>query len=70
MGAFGLTELLLIFLILFFLMLLPLVAIISILKNRFKDNDKLVWTIVVIFMPILGAILYFIMGSYSKLKEG
>jgi F0F1-type ATP synthase membrane subunit a len=41
MGNIGATELLLILFVLFFLLLFP-IAIISILKNRFKDNDKVV----------------------------
>lgn len=69
MGNIGATEILLILFLLFFMMLFPLIAIISILKNRFKDNDKIVWTLVVIFLPIIGPILYFIIGSFSKLKE-
>ncbi|WP_179345406.1 PLDc N-terminal domain-containing protein [Winogradskyella ursingii] len=47
---------------------LPFIALISILKNRFKDNDKLIWVLVVLFLPILGSILYFVMGRSKRLR--
>jgi len=66
MGAIGLTELILIF----FVILLPLIALISILTNKFRGSEKLVWVIVVILIPLAGSILYFIFGTKNIIKKG
>ena len=47
--------------------ILPLIALIDILRNDFKgNNDKIVWVLVVIFLNILGSILYFAMGRKQR----
>ena len=43
-------------------------CLIDILKNTFIKNDKIVWIIVVIFVPIIGSILYLLIGKNRKLK--
>ncbi|MCD6346825.1 MAG: PLDc N-terminal domain-containing protein [Bacteroidales bacterium] len=55
-------------LILFFV-LLPVFALISIIRNEFEGNNKLLWVIVVIFIPYLGSILYFLIGRNQKLRR-
>lgn len=61
---------LIIFTIIFFLfLLLPFLALISIVTNKFPDNDKLIWVVIVLLLPVLGAILYFSMGRRKRLKE-
>lgn len=52
-----------------FTLVITIVALIDILGNEFKDNDKLIWVLVVIFLGILGAILYFAMGQKQKLPK-
>ena len=44
-------------------------CLIDILKNKFEGNDKLIWTLVVIFLPGLGALLYFFIGRKKRLIE-
>lgn len=44
------------------MILLPIIALISIVNKSFPNNDKLIWVLVVLFMPILGSILYFLIG--------
>jgi|GEM_PF-1099242 len=63
MGA--LTLLFLIPLAFVFVLLLPIIAIIDILKSKFEGNDALLMLLIVIFIP-LGAILYFILGPSRK----
>jgi len=42
-------------------------AIIDILKSDFKDStNKLIWLFVVIFLTVLGALLYFLFGRNQK----
>jgi len=64
MGAIGPLELLLILAIL----LLPILAIISILRTTFDGNRGILWAIIVILVPIIGSILYFIVGRPPKAK--
>ena len=40
----------------------PILALISIFKNKFEGNDKLIWVVVVLLLPFIGSILYFIIG--------
>jgi hypothetical protein len=42
--------------------ILPVLAIVSILNNKFEGNEKLLWIIVVVILPYLGSILYFGLG--------
>jgi len=49
-------------------LLLPLFAIISLLRNNFPNgNDKIVWILVILFLPYFGSILYFLMGYPRRL---
>jgi len=65
-GNLGVGELIL---ILFFLLpaILWIIALIDILKSDFQGNNKIIWVLVVIFLPIIGAILYFIIGKNQKI---
>ncbi len=48
--------------------LLPLIALIDIVRNDFKGNDKLLWILVVIFFNIIGSVLYFVFGGRQKTR--
>lgn len=48
-------------------MIFPLICLISILRNKFKNQDKLIWVIIVIFLPFLGPLLYLIMGRNQRI---
>lgn len=43
-------------------------CLIDILKNKFAQNDKLIWVLVVIFIPLLGSLLYLFIGKNKKIK--
>lgn len=62
----SLTELLL----LIFLVagILWALALVNILKKEFKGNDKLIWIIVVVFLPIIGTLLYFFVGRKQSIS--
>lgn len=51
------------------LFVLPLFALTDLLKSRFQGNDKLVWAMVIIFVVLMGPILYFLIGRKQKLKR-
>lgn len=43
-------------------------SLIDILKNSFEKNDKIIWVLVVLLLPIIGSILYIVIGRKQKLK--
>ncbi len=51
-------------------LIFSLVAVIDIVRSHFPEqNDKVVWTIISIFIPIFGAILYFVLGKKQKFHQ-
>ena len=42
-------------------------ALIDILKNEFYGPNKLVWLLLVIFLPVVGVICYYFIGMKQKL---
>lgn len=69
LGMVGPWQWILILVTVLFVFLLPLIALIDILKSKFNGNDKIVWVIVVLFFNLIGAILYFTIGSKQKVKN-
>jgi len=66
--AGGLGILIALFIFGFFL-LLPLFALVDLLRSNFKDSsDKLIWVLIILFLPLLGSILYFVMSDKQKLR--
>lgn len=58
-----------IIILLAFLGIIPtIIALVDILKNKFEENNKLIWILVVLFFNLIGAILYFIIGRKQKIK--
>lgn len=55
-------------LLLLMVMLLPLIALVDILRSKFEPVNKLIWVLVVIFMNIIGAALYFMIGRNQKIR--
>ena len=56
-------------LFIFFIILLPLIALISVLMNDFRGNDKIMWVLIIIFLPFLGSILYFLIGRDKRITR-
>lgn len=45
------------------LLLSPLIALVDILRSQFQDpNNKLIWVLIVLFLNVVGAILYYAIG--------
>lgn len=59
LGSIRFLSLLLMIVVPLFFLVVPLI---DILKNEFTGNNKLVWILVVIFVPVFGGMLYFIFG--------
>lgn len=65
----GFTIVLIVLAISLFFLLLPLLALIDLIRSDFQDSiEKLVWVIVILFFPIFGSIIYFMMGNKNKIK--
>ena len=67
LGGLGGWELLII--LLFFIVpgILWIVALIDVLRSEFDDSiNKLIWVLVILLFPIVGAIIYFVIGRNQK----
>jgi hypothetical protein len=49
-------------------LLLPVFAIIDILRSKFPGNDNLLMVLIVLFIP-LGSIIYFLIAPSRKLNN-
>lgn len=56
-------------LLVLFFALLPLVALISALMGEFPGNEKILWVLLIIFLPFLGSVLYFIIGTGQRIRR-
>ncbi len=45
-------------------------ALIDCLNGNFAGNDKVVWLVVIIFVPFFGSMLYLAMGRSRKVPPG
>jgi chromate transport protein ChrA len=67
-GMPGGPELIVLFLIFILPAVIVLWALIDVIKSDFKDStNKIIWLLLIIFLPLLGAILYFLIGRSQKL---
>ncbi|WP_408612976.1 PLDc N-terminal domain-containing protein [Limibacter armeniacum] len=55
--------------IVFFAFIPQIICLFSILNNEFKNNDKLVWALVVLFLPLIGPLFYLIIGRKQQVKK-
>ena len=51
-----------------FTFILYIYILIDILKHEFTGYNKIIWILVLIFFPILGAILYLVFGRSQRIK--
>lgn len=54
-------------LVILFIFLLPLLALISVLTNQFQGNEKIMWVVIIILLPFLGSLLYFLIGKNNAI---
>jgi hypothetical protein len=48
--------------------ILWMIALIDILRNEFTGNNKMIWFLAVTFIPLVGPILYFFIGTDQKIR--
>jgi hypothetical protein len=42
-------------------------ALVSIIKSDFTGNNKIIWLLIIIFLPFLGMILYYFIGRNQRI---
>lgn len=56
------------------LLVLPVLALIHMSQNNFRGRHRLIWVLIIVFLPFFGPILYFIMGKryrrFNPLEDG
>ena len=72
MFGFGMPELFMMLLIVVLVglpLLLWLDCIVDIVKNEFHGSNKIIWLLLVVFIPLLGMILYYMVGKKQKIRN-
>lgn len=46
-----------------FIFILDIIAIVDVLKSSMDTGKKLLWILLILVLPVLGMILYFLMGQ-------
>lgn len=49
------------------ILILDIIAILSILKSGYEPIKKLLWIIAVLILPVIGMILWFLLGNSKRL---
>lgn len=69
-ASIGGTEIVLLLLFLAVPVVLWLWALIDLLSSEFENNiNKVVWLIAITFLPVLGALLYLLIGRGQKIGK-
>ena len=55
--------------VILFIFLFPLLALISALMNDFPGNEKIIWVLIILFLPFLGSLLYFLIGRDKRISK-
>ena len=51
------------------IVVLPIVSLFSLLKSTSKDSTtKLIWVLVIVLVPVVGSIFYYIIGKEQRIK--
>ncbi len=69
LGIIGPLQIILILGALFIFVIPWIIALIDILSNDFEGDNKLVWAVVIALTGLIGAILYFIIGTRQKISR-
>jgi len=65
----GSYELVIILFSLLFIVVLPILALVSVLRSQFEGNDKIIWILLIVFLPCLGSMLYFVLGKKKRVAQ-
>lgn len=62
----GAQEIIVILMVAAFVFLIPIWALVDIVRGKFKGNMQLIWVIIVVCLNLIGAVLYFGIGKNQK----
>ncbi|HYW97341.1 MAG TPA: PLD nuclease N-terminal domain-containing protein [Bacteroidales bacterium] len=68
LGMFGPSEVIVLLFLVILVFLFPLIMLINVLQSEFEGNDKIMWVLLIIFLPFIGALLYYLMGRDRRIK--
>ena len=69
LGFIGPMEIILVLSVSLVMFVIPIIALIDILRSEFVGNNKLIWVLVILLTWILGAILYYFIGRKQKIEN-
>ncbi|MFW5755237.1 MAG: PLD nuclease N-terminal domain-containing protein [Tangfeifania sp.] len=69
LGFIGSQEIVLVLIVSLVMFVIPIIALIDILRNDFEGNNKIIWVIVILLTWLLGAILYYFIGRKQKIEK-
>ena len=67
--AIGPPEILSIEFLFVVLVLLPAMALTSVFRNEFESNKRYIWAALIILIPVLGSIVYVVLGRPKRLRR-
>jgi hypothetical protein len=47
------------------ILILDIIALVDVLKSSMDTVGKLLWVLLILFLPIIGMVLYFLIGKKS-----
>ncbi len=51
-----------------FLFIFPIVALVDVIRSDFRgSNDKIMWVIIILFLNLVGALLYIFIGRKQRI---
>ena len=50
------------------LLVLPVVALVEVIKSKFPENLQIIWVLVILLLPLIGSIIYFAVGRNQRIQ--
>ena len=69
LGFMGPQEIGIVLIVTLVMLVIPIIALVDILRSEFEGNNKLIWVLVILLTWILGAILYYFIGRKQKIEN-
>lgn len=67
LGMLGSIQILIVVAVAFIVLGFQIYALVDAIRSDFKGkNDKLIWILVILFLGLIGSIVYFIVGKEQK----
>ena len=50
------------------ILVLPIMALVHMFRSNMQGQDRLTWVLLVVLMPVVGSVLYFLIGRKRMVK--